>query len=153
MKSGLTRISSATRATTTPRMSFNNWWRSSGSMGTGIKHRLEFGPIPPRPSGLPRCLNCGSLDHTIADCPKPEVPKDERPCFECGTVGHLARDCPSKPQAQSEQRQPARFTRRPPARANNMEKALNQISFLVQKGPPSARKTISSSCSRFGSSN
>ena len=85
-----------------------------------------------RPSRHPKCFNCGSVGHTVSNCPKPEVSKVERPCFECGKQGHLARDCTSKPQSSTVvPRKP--FAKRPPARANNLENMVDQIALMVEK--------------------
>ncbi|XP_010431617.1 PREDICTED: uncharacterized protein LOC104715950 [Camelina sativa] len=40
------------------------------------------------------CLQCGSRDHKITDCPERERVADTRVCYNCGDPGHLRPNCP-----------------------------------------------------------
>ena len=67
----------------------------------GYRREGQQGPRTPpttRPptstsTRTPRCVNCGSDKHLVADCTRPKVSLERRPCYECGKPGHVARDC------------------------------------------------------------
>lgn len=67
--------------------------------GREAKEEKVKAMVPKARAKMPLCVNCGSKDHTLAQCKQPIVDVKERPCYMCGTPGHMAHQCPEKAKA------------------------------------------------------